>query len=265
MSKNKLHILENRDKKFHEKIDPTNPYGNIPHPHRACFVSPPGSQGRGGGKTMMILNLLIHQEPPFDKIYMLHCDPEFTKEYDDLDDVILLDEIPSLNEFDASLKNLLIIEDICYKKLSKDEQHSLDRILGNGSTHRSISCYMTAQDAFQIPVNFRRLLSMVFLWNSFDKNALSMLSSRFGIKKDLLEYIFDNHLTGPHDSLCLDMGSDEPYRKNLLEPLDIKEIKRNKKKEEEREKPKRSRRSGQGPLKIRTRKIRTCKQWVDCE
>ena len=204
--------ITNKDKLFHESVDMQD-LGNMAHPSRIILCGNPNS-----GKSLAILNMLLHKKPPFQKIYLIHNDPN-TKEYNAIDCEVM-EELPEIDEIDTDLRNLIIIEDIEYRTLSKDQKRLLDRYFGCYSTHCNISIWITAQDAISIPASIRRMASHVFIWKSLDLNHMSILSSRFGLQNKDLKYIFDNILTDPHDSLLID--STRPscrFRKNIFEVL----------------------------------------------
>ena len=89
--------IENPDKTFHENWDNTEVNGvemcrhplNIPHPFRCVLMGPPGV-----GKTTIVLNLLLRQQPAFKKVYVIHVDGEYSKEYDAVGKYIKLSEVP---------------------------------------------------------------------------------------------------------------------------------------------------------------------------
>ena len=51
----------------------------------------------------MIKNLILHQRPRFEEVYLVHEDAEFTKEYDDLDVTEKLCDVPGIDywEYDG--------------------------------------------------------------------------------------------------------------------------------------------------------------------
>ena len=207
--------ITNKDKLFHESVDMQD-LGNMAHPSRIILCGNPNS-----GKSLAILNMLLHKKPPFQKIYLIHNDPS-TLEYNSVDCEVM-EELPEIDEIDTDLRNLIIIEDIEYRTLSKDQKRLLDRYFGCYSTHCNISIWITAQDGISIPPTIRRMASHVFLWRSNDLNHLTILSSRFGLNQKDLKYIFDNLLTDPHDSLLID--STRPscrFRMNIFEIFPFK-------------------------------------------
>ena len=211
---NKLIILPNEDKLFHEEPDYNN-LCNFSHPFRCCVVGPPNC-----GKSNTIYNILLNQEPSFERIFLLHND-ESTKEYQSID-CEYIQELPPIEEIDPEVKNLIIIEDIDPKNIKRDQRSLLDRYFGCFSTHHNISIIMTAQDPFAIPAAIRRMCSHVILWKNHDLNSLTILSSRFNIKAKDLKYIFDHICKDKHDSLLIDTTVNNKYRlrKNVYELID---------------------------------------------
>ena len=151
----------------------------------------------------------------------MHNDVE-TQEYNNIDPTYLDNVIPNIEEFDPTKKNILIIEDVDYRNMPKSEKTILDRHMGCNSTHKNISIMMTAQDGFNIPPSIRRMCSVLCLWKGHDVNALTILSSRFGIKTKDLKYFFDRIATGKYDFIVIDTHRTGKLRirKNLIEPID---------------------------------------------
>ena len=80
--------------------------------------------------------------------------------------------------------------------MNKNEKAILDRHMGCNSTHKNISIMLTAQCGFSLPPSVRRMCSVLCLWKGHDLNALSIMSSRFGIKSKDLKYFFEKVATG---------------------------------------------------------------------
>ena len=208
--------IKNLDKTWHEPVDMED-LGNLAHPCRVILCGNPNS-----GKSLTILQLLLHKHKPYEKIYLIHNDTN-TKEYNSIDCEIL-GELPDIEDIDTDKRNLIIIEDLEYKTMSREQRALLDRYFGCYSTHCNVSLYLTAQDAISIPATIRRMASHVFIWKSNDINHMAILSSRFGLTPKDLSYIFKNLLTSPHDSLLID--STRPtcrYRKNIFEIIPWKD------------------------------------------
>jgi hypothetical protein len=203
---NKMFSIPNNDKTWHEKWSTKRNMLNIPHPFRALCLGPPNC-----GKSSAIQHLLLRAKPTFKEVIVIHCDPEFTKEYDDLgDQVQLTDEIPHPTDFVGEEKTLVVIDDIEVKRLSKEQMARLDRLFGFVSTHKNISIIMTAQNAFDIPPIVRRCTNLWILWKIDDIESLQMLVRKTGIKKALFDKLFDL-CENKHDSIWIDKTEGSPY------------------------------------------------------
>ena len=214
LPKNKLVVLPNEDKKIHEKWHEKRNLCNIPHPARVCILGKPNS-----GKTLVIKNLLLRQYPPFEKISLIHCDGANTQEYNDVD-VEILEEIPSPDECDETIKQCVILDDLEYKTMSKEQQRNLDRLFGYCSTHKNITVYLTAQDPFNVPPIVRRCSNLFILWRSQDMDSLANLSRKSGLKSHDLKYIFKTFMKDKHDSLWIDLSGGPMLRKNCYETIE---------------------------------------------
>lgn len=208
--KSKLEVFDNADKQFHEIWDKGRDIMNIPHPFRCVLCGPPNC-----GKTSMILNLLIANRPYFEEIIVIHCDPEYTQEYDDVN-AIMTNEIPSPDQWEGKKKTLVILDDLEYKNLSIDEKRNLDRLFGFVSTHKNISVCLSAQDVFNIPAGVRRCSNLWVLWKINDLDAISRLGRRVNYSAKQLKQLFDDNINDTHDSIMIDNTSKTPYplRKN---------------------------------------------------
>ena len=172
----KIIVIPNADKEFHEVADPNN-LANMPHPNRIIFCANPNS-----GKALAIKNVLLRSDPPYERIVVYHADPT-SEEYGDID-AEYVTEIPEVDFWDRTKKNLFIIEDINFKRLKADQKQLVDRYYGSFSTHHSISVWSTFQRAFSCPPEIRDYCNILFLWNTRNVHSLSELSSRLGINAD---------------------------------------------------------------------------------
>lgn len=206
---NELIIFKNKDKYFHESWTKKRNMLNFPHPSRVLLCAPPNC-----GKTNTILNLIIRSDPAFEKIIVIHCDGDYTEEYDDIDAEIY-SEVPSPADFEGDVKTLIILDDLEYKNMDKKQQGNLDRLSGYVSTHKNISVYITAQNFFNISPNIRRNLNVFIIWKSPDSANMKNISNKIGIKYDKMEQIFDT-FDKSTDSLWIDKTAKTPYpiRKN---------------------------------------------------
>jgi len=207
-------IMGNADKKFHEKWTPNRDMLNFPHPYRAVLLGPPNV-----GKSMIVKNILIRAKPSFKEVFVIHCDAEYTKEYENLGDVSMLSTIPPPEYWEGLVKTLVILDDLEYKGMGKEELKALNRLFGYVSTHKNISVILCSQDPFNVPTCVRRCANVWFLWKPKDLNSLNTVASRAGMQAKELKSIFDNLMPDIHDSLCIDSTSKTPYglRKNAYE------------------------------------------------
>ena len=213
---NRIIVLPNKDKEFHEKWNPGRNMLNFPHPFRAVFLGPPNV-----GKGNTLKNLIMRSKPAFEEIFCIHCDPEFTQEWNDCD-VQMLAEIPEPGEWEGAVKTLVILDDLEFKGMSKIQRRNLDRLYGFVSTHKNISVILCSQDCFNVPPIVRRCSNLWVLWKTPDLDAMSLCARKAGMnKKDFLS-IFSRLLPSFHDSLWIDMTSKTPYplRKNGFEMIE---------------------------------------------
>ena len=68
-----LLAVRNLDKKNHEQWTASDDMLNFPHPFRGVLLGPPNC-----GKTTTVKNILMRQDPPFKRMYIIHCDGELS-------------------------------------------------------------------------------------------------------------------------------------------------------------------------------------------
>jgi len=168
--------------------------------------------------------MIIRAKPLYEEIYICHFDASETGEYKDVDG-IMLSELPDPKSFDPDKKKLLILEDLEYSQMNKEDKRRLDRLFGYTSTHKFMSVILTAQDSFRVPPICR--CSTVFvLWNSPDKDSMATIARKTGLKsKDLIE-IFNKFMPNRYDSLMIDLSHPDPtyrLRKNGYQIIKRKE------------------------------------------
>tara|TARA_R110000744_G_scaffold206441_4_gene325028 strand:+ start:1048 stop:1767 length:720 start_codon:yes stop_codon:yes gene_type:complete len=224
---NELIFLPNADKQSHEKWKDGRNLLNFPKPYRMLLFGSPGS-----GKTNFIHNVIMRADPPFEKIYVFHPDPE-SREYAMLGNhVEMLDSMPSKLFCDPKLKNLLILDDIEYKNLNKEDKASFDRLSGYTSTHRNCSLMITSQDAINVPASVRRNTNIFILYKNVpDLNSLAQIASKVGLNADKLFSIFDNCMQGQRDNLTIDLTQGSPAKFRVNGFRKIKEVSASNKKE----------------------------------
>ena len=148
-------------------------------------------------------------------MFVIHCDPDYTQEYDDVE-VVMLAKIPAPEEWEGKVKTLVILDDLEFKGMDKDQKRNLDRLFGFVSTHKHISCILCSQDPFNVPPIVRRCSNLWVLWRCPDLDAMSTCARKTGMKASNFNTIFNQLNLNGHNSLWLDMTSKSPYpmRKN---------------------------------------------------
>jgi len=205
---NKIIPLPNPDKAFHEKWYEGRNMLNIPHPFRCVCLGPPNV-----GKTTIVKNLLLRAKPEFEEVVVIHCDGGYTKEYNDLgDSVEMLNEIPAPEDWEGEVKTLVVLDDLEFKGMNKDQKRNLDRLFGYVSTHKNISCILCSQDAFNVPPIVRRCSNLWVLWRCPDLDAMSVCARKTGLRADNFNYIFNKLMLDHKDSLWIDMTDKTPYK-----------------------------------------------------
>lgn len=210
---NRMVIFKNKSKdKFSEKWYTGRGMANYIHPFRMVICGRPNS-----GKSTNALNVILNQNPPFQRIYLMY--PTLSDECDDSDDDNTdddkhsrladeysaidyqpLTEFPKPNFFDAKYKNLLIIDDVELRDSIKKQRHVLNKLLSFTSSHKSLSIIITSQDLFSqcLPAVYR-FMNVYCIYRFDDLNYLRMLLSRIGVdeksREGLMSVIakLDNH------------------------------------------------------------------------
>jgi hypothetical protein len=209
---NKIIPLPNPDKEFHEKWYKNRNMLNIPHPFRCVAFGMPNV-----GKTTVIKNILLRANPPFEEVVIIHCDGGYTKEYDDIgDNVEILSEIPAPEDWEGLVKTLVILDDLEFKGMNKNQMRNLDRLVGYCSTHKNLSVILACQNFTNIPPIVRRCSNLIIMWKNHDIDSMAVIARKSGLNTVTLRNIFNDLLKEPKDSLWLDLTDHTPYpmRKN---------------------------------------------------
>lgn len=177
---------------------------NIPVPWRMILASMPS-----GGKTCLLKNFIVRQDPPFDKIMVVHYDPEGSDEWDDVN-AEMLPEIPDPRDIKREGRKLLIFEDMDLSAIPKEHKSRLNRLFGYCSSHKNLSIAVTAQDSFSIPTCARRTSNVFCLWKVPDLVSMAQVAKRTGLKSDELLSIMREHIHSNHDFLMIDITENTP-------------------------------------------------------
>lgn len=208
----KLFAIKNKDKRFHEKWKPNADLLDFPHPFRGVFLGPPNS-----GKTTAAKNIILRQTKPFKRLYVIHCSPDSTNEYKDVD-AVMLRCFPDPHHWPGRDKTLVIVDDVELNSLSKHQFKCLDRLFGYVSTHQNVSVILCAQDAFNTPAIVRRCSNLWVLWPCKDIDQMTAIGRKCGVElKDLFPLC-----KNPRDSIWIDLSDHSPAKLRLNGYLEIK-------------------------------------------
>jgi hypothetical protein len=204
---------------WYERWKPGRDPLNIIHPFRMVLLGPPGS-----GKTCSLKNVVIRCKPAFERIICVHCAPDSTREYEDID-AEMVGEIPQPEEFDGEEKTFVILDDVDLTAMDKIQKGALDRLFGYVSTHCNVSVCLTSQEAFGIPPIVRRCSNFYVIWRISDADSLKAIGRKVGFKSADFQHIFDKYLREPKSSLWIDLTEHSPFplRLNGYELLERKD------------------------------------------
>ncbi len=218
---NKLIIMKNADKEWHEKNYPGRCPIDIVHPFRLLCAGVPNT-----GKSNVVRNILMRQgmgeNNPFEEVIVIHCDSANTKEYSDIQ-CTMLDEnsIPAPDEFRGEVKTLVVLEDLSFEDLKHADKKKIDRLYSYVSTHKNISVICCAQNFTSIPTYVRRCSNFFILWKSPDMISMASVAKKTGLDKGQLTDIFNRLMPNFHDSLWINLTEGAPHKlyKNGFQPI----------------------------------------------
>ncbi len=216
----KIIPLPNLDKGFQESWYIGRDLLDFPASWRCVISARPST-----GKTTIAKNILLRQTPPFSRVFIVHIDPD-TNDYADIQGVEMLDEIPGPRDSlfaDRDIKKLIILDDLEYKFMSKEQLRHLDRLYAYVSSHKNVSCIVISQDTYNIPPCVRRMSNIWILGKiNNDLASFKSIAERCGMKREDFEYVFSKYITSKHDTLWIDRTDDTPaeYRINGYLVLD---------------------------------------------
>jgi len=223
-----IYVMPNADKKFQESWShpskKNNPM-NLPHSFRMIIA---GNCSRG--KSNMCKNFILHQSPPFERIFVCHASDlaseDGSKEWQDCGGEYLpILPPPSHWEAGREEKRLLILDDICYEAMNKTQRAYLDRSMGFISSHCNLSIIITTQNFFSVQPSIRRLFNFYVVYRPDDLDSLNTIARRVGIKPEIFEKMFDELATGRYDCIMRDLTPDTPYplRLNGFDVIEMKD------------------------------------------
>lgn len=198
---------------------------NFPASFRMTIIGKPHA-----GKSNLIKNVMLHQKPEFEKVY-IWSSSKLSREYEVIEDAILFDHCPSedelLDELDPETlkppKSVLICDDIQFESLKKDDMEAFTHLMKHISSHYNVSVIATAHDLIQLPKVCRRLSDIVILFK-IQPETIKIVGQKIGMPNDVIYRMFQDNVKDFHDSLCIDMTFNSPakFRLNIFEPIDEK-------------------------------------------
>ena len=214
----KLIHFKSSDKSHHQEPD-YNDLANCCSP-TFCLIT----NNVNCGKSSLMKNLLVHKNPPYERIVIYSPLGEYSSEYTDDLDCELLDNVPDFEFFDKEQRNCFIVEDCDVKSLNKQERHLLGRYFGVYASHNNIDIYCISQNLFDMLPSIRRLANIVFLFKNNDDELMTSLARKFHLKPNDLKTIFKTFTK--FDSLCIDDSRSPEYhlRKNIYEIIKLPQL-----------------------------------------
>lgn len=216
---NEILKIENADKKFHESWHKGRDICDFPHPVRIGILGKVGL-----GKSTIAKNIFLRSQAsdnPYEQLLIIHGS-DSTKEWDDLEPTMILNDIPDPQDLTQNdKKTMIIIDDFEMSGLPKQSLKNLSSLFRFVSSHHNISIIICYQSFFQVPAIIKKCCNVFIIYRPNDRDELGTIARRVGMtKKDML-YIFDNFMKEKRDTLCIDMTENSPaeLRKNLFIPI----------------------------------------------
>ena len=223
---NEIIPIKNLDKTHTEKWTDSrakNDISNMPNPSRILLLGPPSV-----GKSTLIKNLIIHQNPPFDEVYLVHEDAEYTNEWLDLDPTECFSEIPDLDFWERDdtkfKKRAIILDDLEYVSANKQRLKNLAILFRYASSHKKVTVYLAHQSFFDTPILVKKMSNVYILWKPRSRNELTLVENRTGLKKDTLKTLFKTVATKFRDSIMIDLTENSPCKLRLNVWKKLKEV-----------------------------------------
>ena len=213
------------DKVQDECWSPGRALDNIIHPFRVLNVGSCNS-----GKTSVCKHILLSQDPPFKKIWVITPSKNTNEWTDVVQNDELLNELPNLDllcDNPTKEKRCLIVDDMDIGQMTRTEKSRYQTLLCHVSSHNSLSVIISIQNLTQLPPAHRRSCSFMNIWRFIDMEAQAVLMRRMGLNLKTGRRIWKDILTNdPHQFLSIDLTKSTParYRANLLVPINIEII-----------------------------------------
>jgi len=213
--KNEIQAIRNPDKVGSESWNPrrARDIGNFPSPSRILLLGPCGV-----GKSTLIKNLIIHQKPRFEEVFLIHQDAGVTKEYKDLECTDEISEVPDISFWDYEgpfKKRAVIVDDLELTSANKERLKNLALMFRYISTHKGLTVYFAHQSFFDICPLVKKMSNVYILWKPRARTELALIENRVGLQDGTLKELFATVASGHRDSICVDMTRNSPCKLRL--------------------------------------------------
>jgi hypothetical protein len=222
------------DKKIDDRWEEGQDLAAFPQPYRALLLGPPNC-----GKSTLAKHMLIHADPPFDELIVIHEDYQpdggGSTEWDDADPTLVMGEPPDLAWWDAHVaeddpdeapvRRLVVIDDLESTGVSKQRQRNLATLFRYCSSHLGMSLILCFQNMFGLPPILRKMANVIICWRPVARNEVGLIANRVGLTAEDLMLLFrtaEHHFgRSTRHSLCFDSTTDTPapIRVNLFWPM----------------------------------------------
>jgi ABC-type cobalamin/Fe3+-siderophores transport system ATPase subunit len=214
-AKKEIQRINNPDKIGSETWNPKRAknLANFPSPSRILLLGPCGV-----GKSTLIKNLIMHQRPMFQEVYLIHEDAGVTGEYADLECTAEFAEVPDIEfwNYDGPFrKRAVIVDDLELVSANKERLKNLAIMFRYASTHKGLTIYFAHQSFFDIMPLIKKMSNVYILWKPRSSSEITMIENRTGIKKNTLRDLFKTTATGHRSSICIDLTENSPAKLRL--------------------------------------------------
>jgi hypothetical protein len=173
----------------------------------------------------------------FQELYIIHGDSTVTREFDDLEATMLMDSFPPVEFYDSLVKTLVIIDDVEFSHLSRDQVARMNKLVRYVSSHKNVTVYVSHQSFVDLPILIRKLCNVFIIWKPRSLIELKLIANRIALHPEQMEDVFENHCNPYRDSLCVDLHFNTPamFRKNVFTKIDLipLKVKKEKKKKDQ--------------------------------
>lgn len=220
--RNKLIIFKNKDKsKFSNEYSKPIDYFKMPPGSRIVISGIPNS-----GKSLLVRNIILRRN--FKKIFWVASSLS-SEEYADVKNVIRYDDYELPEEEDLAhegFNNLLLFDDINYKRFSKEQMNEIYTIVTHLCSHTGLTCIFVGHQFTSIPIDIRRNASIFVVFKQADLVSLQKEILKQSLNKSKGQK-FIGLLKNNHDALTIDntpgLDYNQRFRFNHVIPVRFKE------------------------------------------